>query len=121
MHLTGAAMMGASAKVRPTLQVTVTGNQFATGTQHVHQFGAITATVTGGSGSYAYSWNQTVFSATSETWDFVGQGSSQIVPTVRASFSGGNSRCDYFVGVTDNVTGAETGSATSSCTYVNIG
>lgn len=113
-------MMGAAGAKTHALQVSITGNQFAAGTQHAHTFGAIVATVTGGSGSYTYSWAQSVFSADTETWDFVGQGSSSIVPTVHSSFSGGNSRADYFVGVTDNVTGAEAGSSTSSMTYVNV-
>ncbi|HWA61929.1 MAG TPA: hypothetical protein VG939_11175 [Caulobacteraceae bacterium] len=115
--MSGAAT-AASAGSR-VLAVSITGGGADFGFTHMHTFDASLATVTGASGGVTYAWSLTEVDGDTETWDFTGQGTSAMTPTVRGSFAGGVSSATAVCTVTDNVTGASAVSNTVTFRYIN--
>lgn len=109
----------AGARTR-TLGVTITGGDIEAGTSHSLTMAGSTATVTGGSGSYSYAWSLALTSGDTAYWDFTGQGTATISPTVHAAFAGENTTADLTCTVTDAAGGATAGSNTQHYQYVNI-
>jgi hypothetical protein len=89
----------------------------ARGNTSSHTFGTITPTITGGSGSYTYSW--TVTTNEVGVWTPLTSTASAITPAVSGVPAGNIAHATYVLVVTDTMSGKTATSNTASLSFFN--